>query len=353
MYMISNRVCLSKINLSSEPEPEFLPQAVPTVLLSATTALKLINPKYSLVSNCAFKTNGPVSDQTSAKNQTEVIKLIRDTPAVPPVHPGLLDLPKAYMINYVPTWPDPDPPSDVIGFINIRDYKKPLQAHLMRSELFEVSQAIRFKDPFGEPKESLSLRACPGPISQTPSDPKATAQKQTSGEAQKYFDQNQHQRSSRSENLISTLEKPETVHVLACNKVNKEQICVMEKELRKNMNAGKDFSNTISSFSQDGTDTKQGMDTLQPLKCPAQTSDDLDLKSSSALSNKSHHDLIIDTPSVKQSQDDQVINDVATQGRSDTKPDTNQQGWNGAQTSNYDSSISSLSDEYYECFSPG
>ncbi|RXN03474.1 FAM83G-like isoform X2 [Labeo rohita] len=358
MYMISNRVCLSKINLSSEPEPEFLPQVVPTVFPSATTALKLINPKYSLVTNCAFKANGPVHDQTSAKNntfknQTEDIKLIRETPAVPPVHPGLLNLQKANMINYVPTWPDPEPPRDVIGFINIRDYKKPLQAHLMRSELFEVSQAIRFKDPFREPKESLSLRACPGPISRTPSNSKAPAQKQTSGEVKKYFDQNQHQSSSRSENLISTLEKPETRHVLACNKVNKEQICVMEKELRKNINAGKYFSNTISSFSQDDTDTKQGVDTLQPLKWPAQTSDDLNLKSSSALSNKSHHVLTIDTPSVKQSQDDQVRNNVAAQGCSDTKPDTNQNGWNDAQTSNCDSSISSLSDEYYECISPG
>uniref|UniRef100_A0A673IU87 Scaffolding anchor of CK1 domain-containing protein n=1 Tax=Sinocyclocheilus rhinocerous TaxID=307959 RepID=A0A673IU87_9TELE len=140
---------------------------------------------------------------STSKNQTEVIKQMKETPVVPPVHPGLLNLEKANMINYVPTWPDPDPPSDVIGFINIRDSNKPLQAHLMRSELFEVSQAIRFKDPFHEAKESLSLRACPGPISQTPSSPEAPAQKQTSGEAQKNFDQNQHQRSSRSKNLIS------------------------------------------------------------------------------------------------------------------------------------------------------
>ncbi|XP_016297144.1 uncharacterized protein LOC107654540 [Sinocyclocheilus anshuiensis] len=365
IYVMSNGVCLSKINLSSEPELEFLPKVVPTLLPSATTALKLINPKYTLVSNCAFTTNRPASDQTSAKNstsknQTEVIKQMKETPVVPPVHPGLLNLEKANMINYVPTWPDPDPPSDVIGFINIRDSNKPLQAHLMRSELFEVSQAIRFKDPFHEAKESLSLRACPGPISQTPSSPEAPAQKQTSGEAQKNFDQNQHQRSSRSETLISPLD-PETVHVLACNKVNKEELCVMGKELdsislqSKSINTEKDIPNTISSFAQDDADTKQALDTLQPPKCPAQTSEDLDLKSSSsAMSNKSHHDsfALIDTPSVKQSQDDQVINDVATQGHSDTNPDTNQNGWKGTQTSNFGSSISSLSDEYYECFSP-
>ncbi len=336
MYMMSNGVCLNKINLSSEPENVFLPKVVTTLLPSAATARKLINPKYTLVSNCAFTTNGPASDQTSAKNstsknQTEVIKQIKETPVVPPVHPGLLNLEKANMINYVPTWPDPDPASDVIGFINIRDSNKPLQAHLMRSELFEVSQAIRFKDRFHEPNESLSLRACPRPISQTPSYSEAPAQKQTSGEAQKNFDQNQHQRSSRNENLISPLEKPETVHVLACNKVNKEELCVMEKELdsislqSKNINTEKDIPNTISSFVHNNTNTKQALYTL---KCPAQTSEELDLKSSSssssAMSNKSHHDslALIDTPSVKQSQDDQVINHVATQDHRDTNPDT-------------------------------
>ncbi|XP_026075714.1 protein FAM83G-like [Carassius auratus] len=365
MYVMSNGVCLSKINLSSEPEPDFLPQVVPTLLPSATRALKLINPKYTLVSNCAFTSNGPASDQTSAKNSTsrnqpEVIKRIKDTPAVPPVHPGLLNLEKANMINYVPTWPDPDPPSDVIGFINIRDSNKPLQAHLMRSELFEVSQAIRFKDPLHEPKESL--RDCPGPISQTTYDPETPAQKQTSGEAQEYFDQNQHQRSSQREKLISPLEKPKTVHVLACSKVNKEQLCVMEKELasislqRKNINREKEnFPNTILSFAQDDTGRKQALDTPKPLKCPAQTSEDLELKSSSsALSIKNHYEsfAISETPSVMQSQDEQVINDVATHDYRDTKPDTNQNGWNGTQGSNCDSSISSLSDEFYQCFSP-
>ncbi|KAK7168013.1 hypothetical protein R3I94_002157 [Phoxinus phoxinus] len=371
MYVMSNGVCLSKINLSSEPESEFLPQAVPTLLPSATKALKLINPKYTLVFNCAFTTNEPISDQTSAKNnisknQTEVIKQIKDTPVVPSVHPGLLNLEKANMINYVPTWPDPDPPSDVIGYINIRDSNKPLQAHLMRSELFEVSQAIRFKDPFHEPKESIYLRACPGPISQTPSDPEAPAQNQTSGEALKNFDQNQHQTSSWSEDLILPLEKPETLHVLACNKVDKEELCVMEKYIfdistslqSKNIHSEKDFPNAIPnvSITQDDkvSDTKQTLVTLQPLKCPAQTSDALDIKSSSGVYNKTHCDLfaIPDTPFGKQSLDDQVLIDVPTQEHNNTKPETNQNVWNGTQMSNCDSSISSLSDVYYDCFSP-
>lgn len=372
MYVMSNGVCLSKINLSIEPEPEFLPQVVPTLLPSTTKALKLINPKYTLVSNCAFTTNGPVSDQTSAKNgisknQVEVIKQIKDIPVVPPVHPGLLNLEKANMINYVPTWPDPDPPSDVIGFINIRDSNKPLQAHLMRSELFEVSQAIRFKDPFHKPKEFLSLGACPGPISQTPSDPEGPAQKQTSVEVQKNFDQNQHQTSSQREDLILPSEKPETLHVLACSNVDKEELCVMEKDTfdistslqSKNIHTQRDFPNAIPNvpFTQDKrfSDTKQSLDTPQPLKCPAQTSDNLDMELSLAVYNETHGDsfAIPDTSFAKQSlEDDQDLIDVAPQEHRDTKPETNQNVWNGTQMSNCDSSISSLSDVYYDCFSP-
>lgn len=361
MYMLSNGVCLSKINLSSEPEPEYVPQAVPTLLPSAAKALKLINPKYTLVSNCAFTTNGPVSDQTSAqnstsKNQREVVHV---TPVVPPVHPGLLNLEKANMINYIPTWPDPDPTSDVIGFINIRDANKPMQAHLMRSELFEVSQAIRFKDPVHEPAESAFLRACPGPVSQTTSHPKVPAQKQTPVEAHMDFKQNQHKTSSQSEDLVLLLEKPEIMHVLACNKVDKEEPCVEDLDSKslqsKNIYTKKDFAKAISSFQDDTvSDTKQTQDTLQPLKCSTQTSEELYLNSS-AVSNKSHlaeSFAIPKTPTVKQSQDDQIITDVATQNHIETKPETNQNGWNGTEMSNSDSSVSSLSDEYYECLSP-
>lgn len=89
------------------------------------------------------------------KRQREVIE---DSPK----HPGLIGLPKAELIPYLPTWPEPDPPSDVIGFINIRDTSKPLQPHLMRSQLFETSQAIRFKDPFtAPPEEPLPEKASP------------------------------------------------------------------------------------------------------------------------------------------------------------------------------------------------
>lgn len=197
-------------------------------------------------------------------------------------------------------------------------------------------------------------------------DPEAPAQNQTSGEAPKNFDQNQHQTSSRNEDLILPLEKPETLHVLACNKVDKDELCVMEKDIfdistslqSKNIHSEKDFPNAIpnASFTQDDrvSSTKQTLVTPQPLKCPAQTSDDLDIKSSSGVYNKTTCDLssIPDTPFVKQSLDDQVLIDVATQEHRDAKPETNQYGWNGTQMSNCDSSISSLSDVFYDCFSP-
>lgn len=72
----------------------------------------------------------------------------------PPIHPGLAHLERAYLIPYLPTWPEPDPPSDVIGFINIRDEKRANQVHLQRSERFEVSQAIRFSSPLTLPAQT-------------------------------------------------------------------------------------------------------------------------------------------------------------------------------------------------------
>ncbi|XP_051571651.1 uncharacterized protein fam83ga [Myxocyprinus asiaticus] len=368
MYVMSNEVCLSKINLSSEPEPEFLSQTVPTPFPLATMALKFINPKYSLV--CAVTTNGPVSDQTSAqngttKNQMEAISQTKDTPLLLPVHPGLHKLEKANMIHYLPTWPDPEPPSDVIGFINIRDSNKPLQAHLMRSELFEVSQAIRFKEPFHEPKKPLCVSACPSPISQTPSDPEAPAQKQVHTEPQsrseetqkhsKHFDQNQHQNTSQSEDLILPLQspKPEKVHVLTCYKEDKEAPFVTNKELSS-------FPNSIFSSAKDDkvSDTKQTLDTPQSLKYPALNPNHFDLKLSLPVSNTTQCDSFahLESITVQQTLNDKVIFDIATEDHGDTKPELEineiHQNWNDTQISICDSTFSSLSVEYFECFGP-
>ncbi|XP_028830606.1 protein FAM83G isoform X1 [Denticeps clupeoides] len=150
LYLTSRGVNLSKMTLADPPEPDPTPIPAPTPVPSVAVARKLINPKYSLVTaDTASRTS---SDKASAKNSTnhipvpemQVVKQQKEPAETTHMHPGLLGLPKAELISYLPIWPEPDPPSDVIGFINIRDVSRPAPAHLMRSELAETSQAIRF-----------------------------------------------------------------------------------------------------------------------------------------------------------------------------------------------------------------
>jgi len=161
LYLVSRGVSLNKVPMADEPVPDPLPQAVP-VPVSAAVARKLINPKYALVAT-GTHTSPSSSDQNSSnKNSNPQIPAglkvmkgrMREVIEEPPLHPGLANLEKAYLIPYLPTWPEPDPPSDVIGFINIRDEKRANQVHLQRSERFEVSQAIRFSSPLMLPAQT-------------------------------------------------------------------------------------------------------------------------------------------------------------------------------------------------------
>ncbi|XP_061606525.1 protein FAM83G-like isoform X1 [Phyllopteryx taeniolatus] len=155
LYVSSRFVDLQQVTTEPEPEREPLPQLPPVALPSTTIARKLYNPKYALLIG---ESATPSADQESPKeSQTPEVpdtkKRRRGRGSKEPVqeedsiHPGLINLEKAYLIPYLPTWPEPDPPSDVIGFINIRDASKPTQMHLQRSERFETSQAIRFRNP--------------------------------------------------------------------------------------------------------------------------------------------------------------------------------------------------------------
>lgn len=152
LYLVSRSVSLSKVPMVDEPIPDPVPQAAPAPV-SAAVARKLINPKYALVATGALVSPSSSDQNSSNKNSQnptgpKVTKgRLRHVVEEPPVHPALADLEKAYLIPYLPTWPEPDPPSDVIGFINIRDEKRAHQVHLQRSERFEVSQAIRFSSP--------------------------------------------------------------------------------------------------------------------------------------------------------------------------------------------------------------
>lgn len=164
LYLNSRGVNLSKIRLVELPEPDPVPLPTPASLPSTAVARKLINPKYALVET-ASRTSSDKASSPKDSSQTPLpqpVKRHRELTEELPKHPGLIGLPKAELIPYLPTWPEPDPPSDVIGFINIRDTSKPLQPHLMRSQRFETSQAIRFKDPFtAPPEEPLPDKARP------------------------------------------------------------------------------------------------------------------------------------------------------------------------------------------------
>ncbi|XP_059199261.1 protein FAM83G [Centropristis striata] len=157
LYLISRGVSLSKVAMVDEPIPDPVPQVAPAPV-SAAVARKLINPKYALV---ATGTHTSSSDQTSSNKNSQhpkglqfMTRRVKQVVEEPPLHPGLAHLEKAYLIPYLPTWPEPDPPSDVIGFINITDEKRSHKVHLQRSERFEFSQAIRFSSPLVLPPKT-------------------------------------------------------------------------------------------------------------------------------------------------------------------------------------------------------
>ncbi|XP_058509565.1 mucin-2-like isoform X2 [Solea solea] len=162
LYLTSSFVDLRQVTTESEPEPEPAPLPAAVAPPSAADVRKLYNPKYALVaagnlitSTAKNSTKEPKDDKNADVLDGKKMRRGKDTiQEAPPLHPGLINLEKACLISYLPTWPEPDPPSDVIGFINIRDASKPNQVHLQRSEMFETSQAIRFSSPFSTPKEA-------------------------------------------------------------------------------------------------------------------------------------------------------------------------------------------------------
>uniref|UniRef100_UPI0037E79D66 protein FAM83G n=1 Tax=Semicossyphus pulcher TaxID=241346 RepID=UPI0037E79D66 len=156
LFLTSRGVSLNKVPMVDEPIPDPIPIAAP-VPVSAAIARKLVNPKYALVAT-GNHISPTSSDQNSSSKNPTGLKIpkgrLRGVIEEPNIHPGLAHLEKAYLIPYLPTWPEPDPPSDVIGFINIRDDKRANQVHLQRSERFEVSQAIRFTSPLMLPPQT-------------------------------------------------------------------------------------------------------------------------------------------------------------------------------------------------------
>ncbi|NXS37321.1 FA83G protein, partial [Pomatostomus ruficeps] len=158
LYLMSKGVSLKSISVGEEPEPEpvTLPSVVPVTPANAVVK-KLINPKYALVK---AKSADQIS-KTSSETQEKAQKPDNKGKAVPEgqggerhgdtadlsllIHPGLLNLEKANMFDYLPTWvePDPEPGSEVLGYINIIDpkVKNVKLSQMNRIKVCDVSQA--------------------------------------------------------------------------------------------------------------------------------------------------------------------------------------------------------------------
>ncbi|NXH11912.1 FA83G protein, partial [Bucco capensis] len=158
LYLMSKGVSLKSISVGEEPEPEpvTLPSVVPVTPANAVVK-KLINPKYALVK---AKSADQIS-KTSSENQDKNQKTDNKGKALPEgqagdrhgeaadlsllIHPGLLNLEKANMFDYLPTWvePDPEPGSEVLGYINIIDpkIKNVKLSQMNRIKVCDVSQA--------------------------------------------------------------------------------------------------------------------------------------------------------------------------------------------------------------------
>lgn len=151
LYLTSHGVSLKGIPMEKEPEPEpvVLPAVVP-LAPSGTVAKKLVNPKYALVK---AKSAEEIAKVASEKQEAKRPPGLRgpglaeqpgDPPETLPVHPGLLHLERANMFEYLPTWvePDPEPGSDILGYINIIDPNvwNPQPSQINRIRIRDTSQ---------------------------------------------------------------------------------------------------------------------------------------------------------------------------------------------------------------------
>ncbi|XP_059936404.1 protein FAM83G [Mesoplodon densirostris] len=153
LYLTSHSVSLKGIAMEKEPEPEpvVLHSVVPQVP-SGTMAKKLVNPKYALVKAKSADEIAKLSSEKQEASRTlgvrgrALAELPGDLPESPlPIHPGLLNLERANMFEYLPTWvePDPEPGSDILGYINIIDPNiwNPQPSQMNRIKIRDTSQA--------------------------------------------------------------------------------------------------------------------------------------------------------------------------------------------------------------------
>ncbi|XP_039348236.1 protein FAM83G [Mauremys reevesii] len=160
LYLMSRGLSLKSIPMDEEPEPEpfTLPSVMPVTPANAVVK-RLINPKYALVK---AKSAEQISKMSSERQADAGRKKIMDSKdkalpegqgaerqndmadLAPPIHPGLLNMEKANMFDYLPTWVEPDPdPSEILGYINIIDptIKNVKLSQMNRIKVCDVSQA--------------------------------------------------------------------------------------------------------------------------------------------------------------------------------------------------------------------
>ncbi|XP_063791006.1 protein FAM83G [Pseudophryne corroboree] len=150
LYLLSKGVSLKNVPMDNEPipEPVALPAPVPAAITEAI-ARKMFNPKYALVTVKSASESGkdPKPEVSAVK------KIITKTRGLtsqhhtdePQIHPALQDMEKANMFDYLPTWvePDPEPGSDILGYINIIDpsIKNAQLSQMNRIKICDTSQA--------------------------------------------------------------------------------------------------------------------------------------------------------------------------------------------------------------------
>ncbi|XP_050823221.1 protein FAM83G [Gopherus flavomarginatus] len=160
LYLMSRGLSLKSIPMDEEPEPEpfTLPSVMPVTPANAVVK-RLINPKYALVKAKSADQISKMSSERQADAGRNKIKDSKDkalpegqaaerqndiADLAPPIHPSLLNMEKANMFDYLPTWVEPDPdPSEILGYINIIDptIKNVKLSQMNRIKVCDVSQA--------------------------------------------------------------------------------------------------------------------------------------------------------------------------------------------------------------------
>ncbi|XP_020860159.1 protein FAM83G isoform X1 [Phascolarctos cinereus] len=192
LYLMSQGVSLKTVPMEKEPEPE--PIILPTVIPlapSGTVAKKLINPKYALVKAksadeiakaSSEKQESGLGKKFDGKGKVLVGNQLAEQPGdfleqPLPIHPGLLNMERANMFDYLPTWvePDPEPGSDILGYINIIDPNvwNPQPSQMNRIKICDSSSQAVAQYKLLQRRQSQEVV---GPVVASPPDPPAAVE---------------------------------------------------------------------------------------------------------------------------------------------------------------------------------